>query len=53
MLELLANEMKHSKYEIIGISEVRRTGNGETPDEDFIQSVEETLHTRGIDLFLP
>ena len=35
-LELLRNEMKRFKYDILGISEVRWTGKGETPNGDFI-----------------
>jgi hypothetical protein len=51
-LELLRNEMKRFKYDIIGISEVRWTGKGETPNGDFIWSGEETLHTRGVGFLL-
>jgi hypothetical protein len=46
-LELLRNEMKRFRYDIIGISEVRRTGKGETPNGDFIWSGEESSHMRG------
>ena len=35
-LELVRNEMKRFRYDIIGISEVRWTGNGETSNGDFI-----------------
>ncbi len=35
-LELLRNEMKSYKYDVIGISEVRWTGKGETSNGDFI-----------------
>ena len=42
-LELLRNEMKRFKYDIIGISEVRWTENG-----DFIWSGEENTFTRGV-----
>ncbi|CAF3752757.1 unnamed protein product [Rotaria sp. Silwood1] len=35
-LELLRNEMKHYRYDVIGISEVRWTGKGETRNGDFI-----------------
>ena len=35
-LQLLRNEMKRFKYDIIGISEVRWTGKDETPNGDFI-----------------
>ena len=51
-LELLRNEMKRFKYDIIGISEVRWTGKGETPNGDFIWSGEETLHMRGVGFLL-
>src|ERR1700722_11568494 len=43
-LELLRNEMKRFRYDIIGISEVRWTGKGETPNGDFIWSGEESSH---------
>jgi len=51
-LELLRNEMKRFKYDIIGISEVRWTGKGETSNGDFIWSGEETLHMRGVGFLL-
>jgi len=51
-LELLRNEMKRFKYDIIGISEVRWTGKGETPNGDFIWSGEETIHMRGVGFLL-
>jgi len=51
-LELLRNEMKRFKYDIIGISEVRWTGKGETPNGDFIWSGEETSHMRGVGFLL-
>ena len=51
-LELLRNEMKRFKYDIIGISEVRWTGKGETSLGDFIWSGEETLHMRGVGFLL-
>ena len=51
-LELLRNEMKRFKYDIIGISEVRWTGKGETSQGDFIWSGEETSHIRGVGLLL-
>ncbi|CAF4866547.1 unnamed protein product [Rotaria socialis] len=38
-LELLRNEMKRFRYDIIGISEVRWTGKGETPNADFICTI--------------
>jgi hypothetical protein len=43
-LELLRNEMKRFRYEIIGISEVRWTGRDEKPNVDFIWSGEENTH---------
>jgi exonuclease III len=51
-LELLRNEMKRFKYDIIGISEVRWTGRGETSNGDFIWSGEENTHVRGVGLLL-
>ena len=51
-LELLRNEMKRFRYDIVGVSEVRWTGKGETPQGDFIWSGEETSHIRGVGLFL-
>ncbi|CAF0805508.1 unnamed protein product [Adineta ricciae] len=51
-LELLRNEMKRFTYDIIGISEVRWTGKGETPNGDFIWSGEETVHMRGVGFLL-
>ena len=51
-LELLRNEMKRFKYDILGISEVRWTGKGETPNGDFIWSGEETSHVRGVGFLL-
>ena len=35
-LELLRNEMKRFRYDMVGISEVRWTGKGETSNRDFI-----------------
>ena len=51
-LELLRNEMRRFRYDIIGISEVRWTGKGETSDGDFIWSGEEKLHMRGVGFLL-
>lgn len=51
-LELLRNEMKRFRHDIIGISEVRWTGKGETPNGDFLWSGEEKTHTRGVGLLL-
>jgi exonuclease III len=51
-LELLRNEMKRFRYDIISMSEVRWTGKGETPSGDFIWSGEETSHMRGACLLL-
>ena len=51
-LELLRNEMKRFRYDILGISEVRWTGKGELPNGDFIWLGEETSHTRGVGFLL-
>jgi exonuclease III len=51
-LELLRNEMKRFSYDIIGISEVRWTGKGETPAGDFIWSGEEKMHMKGVGFLL-
>ena len=51
-LELLRNEMKRFRYDIIGISGVRWTGKGETPAGDFIWSGEEKMHMRGVGFLL-
>ena len=51
-LELLKNEMKRFRYDVIGISEVRWTGKGETPNGDFIWSGEESSHIRGVGILL-
>ncbi|CAF2091543.1 unnamed protein product [Rotaria magnacalcarata] len=59
-LELLRNEMKRFRYDIIGISEVRWTGKDlvsdfstwETPNGDFIWSGEESSHMRGVGFLL-
>ena len=51
-LELLRNEMKRFRYDIIGISEVRWTGKGETSAGDFIWSGEEKLHMKGVGFLL-
>ena len=51
-LELLRHEMKRFRYDIIGISEVRWTGKGETSNADFIWSGEDNTHVRGVGLLL-
>ncbi|CAF1540089.1 unnamed protein product, partial [Rotaria sp. Silwood1] len=51
-LELLRNEMKHYRYDVIGISEVRWTGKGETTNGDFIWSGENNTHTKGVGMLL-
>ena len=51
-LELLRNEMKRYKYEVIGISEVRWTRKGETSSGDFIWSGESSTHTKGVEILL-
>ena len=44
--------MKRFLYDIFGISEVRRTGQGETQNGDFIWSGEDNIHARSIELLL-
>ena len=51
-LELLRNEMKRYRYDVIGISEVRWTGKGETSNGDFIWSGENNTHNRGVGMLL-
>ena len=51
-LELLRNEMKRFRYDIVGISEVRWTGKGETSNRDFIWSGEGKTHVRGVGMLL-
>ena len=51
-LELLRNEIKRFRYDIVGISEVRWTGKGETSNRDFIWSGEDKTHVRGIGMLL-
>jgi hypothetical protein len=51
-LELLRNEMKRYRYDVIGISEVRWTGKGETANGDFIWSGENNVHNRGVAMLL-
>ncbi|CAF3081499.1 unnamed protein product [Rotaria sp. Silwood2] len=51
-LELLGNEMKQYRYDVIGISEVRWTGRGEISNGDFIWSGENNTHTRGVGILL-
>ena len=51
-LELLRNEMKRFRFDIIGISEVRWTGKGETSSGDFIWSGDDTTHARGVGMLL-
>ena len=40
-LELLRNEMKRFRYDVVGISEVHWTGRGKTSNRDFLWSGEE------------
>ncbi|CAF4236503.1 unnamed protein product [Rotaria socialis] len=47
-LELLRNEMKRFRFDVIGAYEVRWTGKGETLSGDFIWPGEDTTHTRGV-----
>jgi hypothetical protein len=51
-LELLRNEMKRYRYDVISISEVRWTGKGETSNGDFIWSGENNTHTKGVGMLL-
>jgi exonuclease III len=44
--------MKRFRYDIIGTSEVRWTGTGETPNGDFIWSGEECSRMRGVSFLL-
>ena len=44
--------MKRFSYDIIGISEVRWTGKGETPLGDFIWSGEEKMGVKGVGFLL-
>ena len=51
-LELLRNEMKRYRYDIVSISEVRWTRKGETSNRDFIWSGEDKTHVRGVGMLL-
>ena len=51
-LELLRNEMKRFRYDIVDISEVRWTGKGETSNRDFSWSGEDKTHRRGVGMLL-
>ncbi|CAF1270699.1 unnamed protein product [Adineta ricciae] len=51
-LELLRNEMKRYSYDVIGISEVRWTGKGETTNGDFIWCGGDNTHTKGVGMLL-
>ena len=51
-LELLRNEMKRFGYDIVGISEVRWTGKGETSNRGFIWSGEDKTHVRCVGMLL-
>ncbi|CAF4143408.1 unnamed protein product, partial [Rotaria magnacalcarata] len=51
-LDLLRHEMNRYRYDIIGISEVRWTGKGETSRGDFIWSGENNNHIRGVGILL-
>ena len=51
-LELLRIEIKHFRYDIVGISEVRWTGKGEMPNGNFIWSGDERTHTSGVEFLL-
>ncbi|CAF2861077.1 unnamed protein product [Rotaria sp. Silwood2] len=51
-LELLRNEMKRYRYDVISISEVRWTGKGETSNGYFFWSEENNTHTKGVGMLL-
>ena len=51
-LELLRNEMKRYKHDVVGITEVRWMGKGETSNGDFIWSGEDNTHTKGVGMLL-
>ncbi|CAF4049065.1 unnamed protein product [Rotaria sp. Silwood2] len=51
-LELLRNEMKRYSYDVIGISEVRWTGKGETTNGDFIWCGNDNTHNKGVGMLL-
>ena len=44
--------MKRYKHDVVGITEVRWTGNGETSNGDFIWSGEDNTHTKGVGMLL-
>ena len=44
--------MKRFKYDIVGTSEVRWTGKGETSNRDFIWSEEDKTHVTGVGMLL-
>ena len=50
--ELLRNEMKRLRYDIVGISEVRWARKSETSNRDFIWSGEDKIHVRGVGMLL-
>ena len=51
-LDLLRNEIKRYKHDVVGITEVRWTGKGETSNGDFICSGEDNTHTKGVGMLL-
>ena len=51
-LELLRNETKIFRYDIVDVSEVRWTGKTETSNRDFIWSGEAKTHIRGVGMLL-
>ena len=51
-LELLRDEMRRFRCDIISISEVHWTGKGETSNRDFIWSEGDTTHVRGVGMLL-
>lgn len=51
-LDLLRHELKRFRYDIIGVSEIRWIGKGETATGDFIWSGEENIHANGVGFLL-
>ncbi|CAF4657943.1 unnamed protein product [Rotaria sp. Silwood2] len=51
-LDPLRNELKRFRYDIIGVSEIRWTGKGETATGDFIWSGEENILANGVGFLL-
>jgi len=51
-LELLKHELTAYHYDIVGLSETRWTGSGETEDRRFIFSGHESMHTAGVGMLM-